>query len=136
MPQLRQLLLVAVPAILFSLLASGQLQQPAAPNGPRHYPIAVPRLPPEIVIPPGQYTTEFDNADMRAIRVIIPGKSVLPQFGSGRGLLISITDLQLRLARTNLSLRAGQTQWVTQTSASIENLSANPCEFLLIEPKR
>jgi hypothetical protein len=91
--------------------------------------------------PTGQYALELDNAEMGALRARIPAKSVLSGFGSRRGLLVAITDVQLRLKplggpNRDVRMSAGQTRWIDEAPASIDNLGAESCEFLFIVTRR
>ncbi len=133
MARCTQWLLAGVAVLFLSALASGQGKQSVT---------AIPfRWPPDIIISPGQYALELDNAEMVALRARIPAKSVLSGFGSRRGLLVAITDVQLRLKalggpNRDVRMSAGQTRWIEEAPASIDNLGAESCEFLFIVSRR
>jgi hypothetical protein len=104
-------------------------------------PNPISKLPPDIIIAPGKFTPEIDNAELRAMRARIPAKSVLSGSDNRRGLLVAISNVQIRLkllGGPNLDVRisAGQTRWIDNVGASIENLGPELCEFLFIESKR
>jgi hypothetical protein len=134
MAHLTRLLLVGVAVLSISAIASGQGKRSIVTD-----PII--KLPPDIIISPGQYTPEIDNAELRAMRARIPAKSVLSGSDNRHGILIAISNVQLRLKplggpNIDVRIRAGQTRWIDNMGASIENLSAESCEFLFIESKR
>jgi hypothetical protein len=98
-------------------------------------------LPPDIVISPGRYASELENAEIRAVRASIPGRSVVSGVASRRGLLIAISNVHLRLKsvggrNVDVQMNAGQTRWIEEAGSLIENLGGEPCEFLFIESKR
>ena len=94
----------------------------------------------EVVISPGIYTHELDNPHLRASRGRIPGKSSLPKFGGGPGLLVAISDVNLRVktasgGEIDVVIGAGKTRWLKESTASVRNLGGADCEFLFIETK-
>jgi hypothetical protein len=138
MPVSIRLLFTALP---LAVLAGGQVQ----PRGFKS-------MPPEIVVSREHAPTapflivELDNAQMRVIRSRIGSFAAMradTQLRTGQqgGLLVAITPLDLRMTATDgktqdAHLAAGRSQWFAASAFAFLNLSAEDCEFLLIEAKR
>ena len=123
--------LVAFVALSLFTLLSGQ---------DRRLPRRV--FPPDIIVPAGTYGTELNNQIMRVSRGKMPGNAVLPGWSYGRGLFIAISDVELQVKpavgpNVSIRLRADETKWFDGAGQTItlENTSADLCEFLFVEAK-
>jgi hypothetical protein len=128
-------------AVLLAALAGGQVQ-------PRRFK----GMPPEIVVSrehdaaPPHLTVELDNAQMRVVRTRMGGFASMrsgAQFATGPqgALLVAVSPLDLRMVGNDgktqdAHLAAGRTTWFGGPAFAFQNLSAEDCEFLLIETKK
>jgi len=106
------------------------------------------RMPPEIVLPPKDilnidpqhYRLEFENDQVRALRVTLGPNEVVPMHEAAAATLVCITECHVRFTPPNgrvqdVHLEAGQTRWIWDEMRSEKNLSTHKLEMLLIEMK-
>jgi hypothetical protein len=134
MPDLKRVCLASAAALLLAAIAGAQTVAP----------FRVPRpMPPEIMpsspdrLGAGIHV-DLDNAQLRVARFKLPANDrlqlpLLP--GSAGELIVAVTPVTLRTPSGTLRLDVGETRWLTGPLA-LQNLSAEECEFLLIQPKR
>ena len=139
MPDLQRLCLAAATAVLLAAIAGGQPSSPF-PQPPRMPPeIASPtalRFPPAVI--QAQPVVDFDNAQLRVLRFHAAPRTIVnlvPSSAPGE-LLVAVTPLTLRTSTAIYQMKAGETRWLTLPGRWIHNLGTEPCEFLLVQPKR
>ncbi len=106
------------------------------------------RMPPEIVLPPKDilnidpqhYRLEFENDQVRALRVTLGPNEIVPMHEAAAATLVCITECHVRFTPPNgrvqdVHLEAGQTRWIWDEMRSEKNLSTHKLEMLLIEMK-
>ena len=121
MAHLTRLLLAGVAVLFISALASGQGKRSIVTD-------PIMKLPPDMIISPGKYTPEIDNAELRAMRARIPAKSVLSGTDNRHGVLVAISRVQLRLKplggpNIDIHISAGQTRWIDNIGAEVTDIA-------------
>jgi hypothetical protein len=139
MPDLKRVCLAAAAVALLAAIAGGQQVSPFRQP---------PRMPPEIMAPTtafrpviihqAQPVVDLDNAQLRVLRLHIPRGDTWTVDGlaSPGELLVAVTPLSLRTSTDIYRLNAGETRWITLPGHWLRNIGTEPCEFLLIQPKR
>src|ERR1700693_1553771 len=114
-------------------------------------------FPPDIVPPevlkgkdalaadPKHYKLEFENDRMRVLRLTLKADEVVPVHDDLDALFVCIavgSDKACHLRRTrpggrsqDIHMQAGESRWIYADTRSEKNLSSQPLEMLVIEPK-
>jgi len=89
-------------------------------------------------VDPGHYTVEFENDEVRVLRITYgPGeKSVM--HGHSEGVVVFLTDAHVRFTLPDgesqeVTVKGGTTQWVDAGQHQPENLGDEPLEVIQIE---
>ena len=131
MPDLKRVCLASAAALLLAALAGGQTVSP----------FRIPRpMPPEIMpsspdrLGAGIHV-DLDNAQLRVARFKVPprGSQSIPV--TPGALLVALAPMTIRTPSVTLHVDTGETRWLTGP-LTLQNLSPDECEFLLIQPKR
>jgi hypothetical protein len=93
-----------------------------------------------VKIAPGQFRIQVDNPQTRVLRAHIAAESRVPMHAHRPGVLVAITDVNLRLIAPDgktqdLHIRAGDTQWLPASTHAEQNLGTAPCEYVFVETK-
>ncbi len=94
-----------------------------------------------VKIDPKHYQLEFENAQVRVIRVKIEGHGVAPMHQHSRNrITVFLTDQEFRVTNAGgkverMQRKAGDAAWGTPTTHTEENLSNHPFEVVAIEIK-
>ena len=137
MPDLKRLCFTLAAAVLLAAIAGGQQASPFR-QPPRMPPELTPGngAPPLAASPHLRTIVELDNAQMRVVRYRVEPREVLNLPGDSPGMLIvALSPLELRASSSPVSLRAGETRWISPNSW-LHNPNTRLGEFLLIQPKR
>ena len=91
-------------------------------------------------IAPDRCVVEIDNDRMRVLRIKLPSTSRVPIHGHRSGVIIALTDLNLRLKAPDgtvieIRLPVGDMRWIDAGIHADENLGAAAAEYLFIESK-
>lgn len=110
-------------------------------------------FPPDIVPPevlkgrdaltadPKHYKLELENDRMRVLRLKLKADEAVPVHDDREALLVCVVkDCHVRLARPggrsqDMHMQAGESRWIYADTRSEKNLSSEPLEMLVIEPK-
>jgi hypothetical protein len=104
-------------------------------------------VPPEVVkakdaltADPQHYKLEFENDRMRVLRLTLKADEVAPVHDDRDALFVCIKECHIRLTRPggrsqDIHLQAGESRWIYGDTRSEKNLSTQPLEMLVIEPK-
>jgi hypothetical protein len=90
---------------------------------------------------PHQFRFQFENNDMTVFELTLNGKESVPMYELPDTLLVCITECHIRLAHPDhriwdLHMEAGETRWITSSTWSEINLTTEPANMLLVQPKR
>ncbi len=94
-----------------------------------------------VKVDPKHYKVEFENAQVRVLRVKIEGHGATPMHEhSVNRVTVFLTDQEFRVTDSHGKIeivkhKAGDAVWGTPTTHSEENLSSNPFEVVAIELK-
>jgi len=126
--------------ILAAILAACLIAQPPGRNLGKFMPpeIRFDRYIDVLDVAPGVFGLETDSQQFRVLRAKLAGHANVPFHDQRPALIVAITSVQLRVTTPDkkyrdVLLNPGQTQWVERGSYTQQNLSGDPCEFLLIE---
>jgi hypothetical protein len=109
-------------------------------------------FPPDIVPPevlkgkdalaadPKHYKLEFENDRMRVLRLTLKADEVAPVHDDHDALFVCIKECHIRLVvpggrSQDIHMQAGESRWIYADTRSEKNLSTQPLELLVIEPK-
>ena len=135
----RIFLWLAVPAIV----SFGQ--SPNLNQLPRSFPPDI--VPPEVLegrdvlrVDPVHYRLEFENAQMRALRLTLKADETVPMHDDRDALAVCVKECHLRFVRPDgrvqdVHMETGETRWIFGDTHSARNLNTQPMEMLLIETK-
>ena len=112
-----------------------------------------PLFPPDIVPPevlkgrdalaadPKHYKLDLENDHMRVLRLRLKSDEAVPVHDDRDALFVCVVkDCHIRLARPggrsqDIHMQAGNSRWIYADTRSEKNLSSEPLEMLVIEPK-
>jgi len=136
----RPVLQVVLAALL--LAATGAGQRRGASGGRSQFPpdIFDNRSVDAARIAPDRCVIELDNERLRVLRIKLPSAGRLPIHGHRPGVIIAITELNLRLKGPDNSvievrLPPGDIRWIDAGIHADENLGAATAEYLFVESK-
>jgi hypothetical protein len=109
-------------------------------------------FPPEVVPPqvtesvdalridPAHYRLELENEQIRVLRLTLKADEAVPMHDANDALAVCAKECHLRLTYPDkriqdIHIEAGRTRWLFGNTRSEKNLSIQPLEMLLIEPK-
>ena len=123
-----------------ALAAQNQNQAPARLRQDHPPDIFDNRSPDAARIAPDRYKVELNNDRMRVLRAKVPPSGRVPIHGHRSGILLAVTELNLRLIDPNgkvleVRLPAGDFKWIDAGIHAEENAAATACEYLFIESK-
>jgi hypothetical protein len=108
---------------------------------------------------PRHYHLDFENDQIRALRLTLRGDEAVPFYDAKDALLVCLKECHLRVEYPGLGplpgekdllgsskadktkriqdihIEAGKSLWIFGSARSVKNLSIEPLELLLIEPK-
>jgi hypothetical protein len=108
---------------------------------------------------PKHYHLDFENDQIRALRLTLKGVEAVPFYDARDALLVCLKDCYLRVVYPGMGklpgekellgfkdseknkriqdvhIEAGKSLWIFGNARSVKNLSIEPLELLLIEPK-
>jgi hypothetical protein len=133
----------AVLLILYSGFAANAFagQSSAKPAAPSSTPSEVGEQRDAFVCQPKPCHVEFENGQIRVLRVTLDGDRAFPVHDAADALLVCISECHIRLERPNLQIHdlhmdSGETRWIPSYARSEKNLSSEPAELLLVEIKQ
>ena len=123
-----------------------------AQQPPLRDPVKMRPFPPEIVpqavldgvdalrADPKHYRLEFENDRIRVLRLTLKADEAVPLHDAKDALLVCLKECHLRLEYPDkriqdIHVEAGKSRWIFGNTRSEKNLSIEPLELLLIEPK-
>ncbi len=103
-------------------------------------PVKYPALDP-VKIDPKHYKVEFENDQVRVVRVKIGGNEVAPMHEHGLNrVVVYLSDMNFRVTSADgkvdmVNHKAGEVSWGVPNKHKEENLSAKPVEIVVVEVK-
>jgi hypothetical protein len=91
-----------------------------------------------IALAPSDFSLEFQNDRVRAVKAKIGPGSITPSHDAGSGMLVALTEVHLRFTRlaTGRSydvLQAGESRWLAADTYTLRNLSGQRAEYVFVE---
>ena len=133
----------AVLLILYSVFAANAFaaQSSVEPAAPSSVPSEISEQRDAFACPSKHCHVEFENGQIRVLRVTLDGDRAFPAHDAPDALLVCISECHIRLERPNLQIHdlhmdSGETRWIPSYARSEKNLSSEPAEILLVEIKQ
>ena len=91
-------------------------------------------------IDPKHFRFQFENRQIRVLRLTLQGEEFVPMHNSPDTLLVCVSECHIRLERPDkgihdIHMEPGETRWVRSSIRSEKNLSGKSLEIVFVEVK-